>query len=155
MDSKPRILLVDDDQQMQEIFKTVLEDEGYLVDCASSGKEAIQKTTENSYNVALLDINLPDINSVELIKLLKEPVPRTRKIMVTGYPTLKNAVGSLNNKADFYMVKPVDIDMLLAIVKEQLAQQKAEMRLCEEKVNAELTATAAMDAEEEQELIKS
>ncbi len=132
MDKKPQILLVDDDSQIRSSLKAILEDEGYVVECAASGEEAIEKTNQTAYNLAILDIRLPDIEGTELLPLLKEVVPRTRKIMVTGYPSLKNAIASLNNKADFYLIKPVDIGMLLAVIKDQLADQKNEEKHCRE-----------------------
>jgi DNA-binding NtrC family response regulator len=141
----PRILLVDDDAGIRSSFKAILQDEGYTVDAAASGQEAIAKAEEVSYDVAILDIHLPDIDGVELLKLMKEPVPRTRKIMVTGYPSLKNAISSLNNRADFYLLKPIDVQILLTVVKEQLAQRERELRVCEEKA-AEKLATLEIEA---------
>ncbi len=115
-------------------MKAILEDEGYLVDLACTGKEAIQKTEEKTYNVALLDIRLPDMEGVELLKLMKDTVPRTRKIMVTGYPSMQNAIGALNKNADAYLVKPVEIEKLLNTVKEQLQAQKDERKFSEQRV---------------------
>jgi two-component system NtrC family response regulator len=104
------------------------------VDLAATGKEAIQKTQEKSYNVALLDIRLPDMEGVELLKLLKDGVPRTRKIMVTGYPSMQNAISALNKNADAYLLKPVDVEKLLNTVKQQLVDQENERKFSEEKV---------------------
>jgi DNA-binding NtrC family response regulator len=115
-------------------MKAILQDEGYIVDLASNGKEAIQKSQENNYNVALLDIRLPDMEGVELLKLLKDGVPRTRKIMVTGYPSLQNAISALNKNADAYLLKPVDVEKLLNTVKQQLEIQENERKFSEEKV---------------------
>jgi DNA-binding response OmpR family regulator len=115
-------------------MKVILQDEGYQVDLAASGKEAIQKTQEKSYNIALLDIRLPDMEGVELLKLLKDGVPRTRKIMVTGYPSMQNAISALNKNADAYLLKPVDVEKLLSTVKEQLTAQESELKFSEEKV---------------------
>jgi DNA-binding NtrC family response regulator len=115
-------------------MKAILQDEGYQVDLAATGKEAIQKTQENAYNVALLDIRLPDMEGVELLKLLKDSVPRTRKIMVTGYPSMQNAIAALNKNADAYLLKPVDVEKLLQAVKQQLEAQEAERKFSEEKV---------------------
>jgi DNA-binding NtrC family response regulator len=134
MDKHTRILVVDDDETIRRTMKAILEDEGYLVDLAGTGKEAIQKTRENTYNVALLDIRLPDIEGVELLKLMKDGVPRTRKIMVTGYPSLQNAIGALNKNADVYLLKPVDVEKLLDTVKEQLHAQEDERKFSEQKV---------------------
>jgi DNA-binding NtrC family response regulator len=134
MDKHTRILVVDDDETIRTTMKAILEDEGYVVDLAGTGKEAIQKTQDRTYNVALLDIRLPDMEGTELLKLMKESVPRTRKIMVTGYPSIQNAIGALNKNADGYLLKPVDIETLLNAVKEQLESQANERKFCEEKV---------------------
>lgn len=134
MDKKPRILVVDDDETIRTTMKVILQDEGYTVDLAATGKEAIQKTQENAYNLALLDIRLPDIEGVELLKLLKDNVPRTRKIMVTGYPSMQNAITALNKNADAYLLKPVDVEKLLKTVKDQLQAQKEEQKFSEQKV---------------------
>ena len=134
MDKHARILVVDDDESIRNTMKAILEDEGYIVDSAATGKEAIKKTEETIYNVALLDIRLPDMEGVELLKLIKEGVPRTRKIMVTGYPSMQNAVAALNKNADAYLIKPVEIENLLKTVKEQLELQENEREFSEQKV---------------------
>jgi DNA-binding NtrC family response regulator len=110
MDKNTRILVVDDDETIRTTMKAILEDEGYIVDLAGTGKEAVKKTRERSYNVALLDIRLPDMEGIELLKLMHDSVPRTRKIMVTGYPSMQNAISALNKNADAYLLKPVDVE---------------------------------------------
>ena len=134
MDKHPRILVVDDDESIRNTVKAILEDEGYIVDLAATGMEAIKRTEETTYNVALIDIRLPDLEGVELLKLMKDAVPRTRKIMVTGYPSMQNAVDALNKNADVYLIKPVDIEKLLNTVKEQLQLQENEREFSEQKV---------------------
>jgi DNA-binding NtrC family response regulator len=134
MDKHARILVVDDDESIRNAVKAILEDEGYIVDLAATGMEAIKRTEETAYNVALLDIRLPDMEGVELLKLMKDAVPRTRKIMVTGYPSMQNAVVALNKNADAYLIKPVDIEKLLNTVKEQLRLQENEREFSEQKV---------------------
>lgn len=129
-----KILIVDDDESIRKTMRAILEDEGYQVDLAASGKEAIQKTNNAAYNLALLDIRLPDMEGIELLKLMKDSVPRTRKIMVTGYPSMQNAIGALNKNADAYLVKPVDVEKLLDLVKEQLQLQEEERKFSEQKV---------------------
>ena len=134
MGKRSKILIVDDDENIRNTMKAILEDEGYLVDTAESGGEAVQKTQKTNYNIALLDIRLPDMEGVELLKLIKEGVPRTRKIMVTGYPSMQNAIAALNKNADAYLIKPVDIENLLATVKNQLQLQEGEKEFSEQKV---------------------
>ena len=134
MNNQTRILIVDDDDTIRTTMKAILEDEGYLVDLAASGKEGVEKSKEASYNIALLDIRLPDMEGVQLLKLMKPAVPRTRKIMVTGYPSTQNAIEALNKNADAYLIKPVDIEKLLNTIKEQLKLQEDERNFSEQKV---------------------
>ena len=141
-----KILVVDDDENIRNTVKTILEDEGYIVDLAGTGNEAIQKTQQTAYNLALLDIRLPDMEGVELLKLMKEAVPRTRKIMVTGYPSMQNAIAALNKSADAYLVKPVNVEKLLYTVKEQLQLQDDEREFTELKV-AEFIETRVKELE--------
>jgi DNA-binding NtrC family response regulator len=131
---RPKILVVDDDESIRLTMKVILEDEGYLVDMAVNGREAIKMTQKTNYNLALLDIRLPDIEGVELLKLIKDGLPRLRKIMVTGYPSVQNAVAALNKNADAYLIKPVNLDELLTVVKSQLKLQEEEKSFTEEKV---------------------
>ena len=134
MDKHAKIIVVDDDENIRNTMKTILEDEGYVVDLAATGSEAIQKTQKAAYNIALLDIRLPDMEGVELLKLIKDTVPPIRKIMVTGYPSMQNAISALNKSADAYLIKPVDIEVLLKTVKEQLLLQQNEKQFSEQKV---------------------
>ena len=134
MDKQARILIVDDDETILATMKAILEDEGYIVDLASTGEEAIQLTMKKTYNIALLDIRLPDMEGVELLKLMRDSVPRTRKVMVTGYPSMQNAIDALNRNADAYLLKPLDNEKLLSLVKEQLDAQVSELKFSEQKV---------------------
>lgn len=134
MDKNARILIVDDDETIRSTMKAILEDEGYIVDSASTGEEAIQLTMKTTYNVALLDIRLPDMEGIELLKLMRDNVPRTRKIMVTGYPSMQNAIAALNKNADAYLLKPVNNEKLLNLIKEQLDAQINERKFSEQKV---------------------
>ncbi len=134
MSKKTAILIVDDDKNIRETIKAILEDENYSVETATNGKEAIQMSNNKMYNVALLDIRLPDMEGVELLKLMKEYLPRTRKIMVTGFPTIQNAVTAVNERADAYLLKPFDVEKLLEIIKEQLRFQREEKEFTEIKV---------------------
>jgi DNA-binding response OmpR family regulator len=134
LDKHARILIVDDDETIRTTMKAILEDEGYVVDLASTGEEAIRLTMKTTYNIALLDIRLPDMEGVELLKLMRDSVPRTRKIMVTGYPSMQNAIAALNKNADAYLLKPLDNEKLLNLVKEQLDAQVNELKFSEQKV---------------------
>lgn len=134
MDKAARILIVDDDADIRESLKAILSAEGYLVDVAANGTEAISKTESAVYNVALIDIRLPDMVGTELLNRMRDTVPKMRKIILTGYPTVHNAIDAVNLKADAYLVKPVNVDKLLITIRTHLALQQAERRYNEEKV---------------------
>jgi len=89
---RARILIVDDDESVRETFTAILEENGYIVDTAECGREAIEKSHKNFYNAAFIDIRLPDMEGTELLTAMKESMPKMRKIMITGFPALQNAV---------------------------------------------------------------
>ena len=134
LEKRAKIIIVDDDENIRRTMKAILEDEGYIVDLATTGREAVEMAEEKAYNLALLDIRLPDMEGYELLKLIRNNVPRTRKIMVTGYPSMQNAISSLNKSADAYLVKPVNVEKLLETVREQLQLQEKEENFTEQKV---------------------
>ena len=142
MDKHARILVVDDDKEITETIRAILEDEGYLVDVAATGNDAVKMTQDQAYDLAILDIRLSDMEGVKLLTLMKDAVPRMRKIMLTGYPSLQNAVSALNNKADAYLIKPVNLEKLLRLVREQLIEQENEREFSEEKVAAFIESRA-------------
>jgi DNA-binding response OmpR family regulator len=133
-ENKPRILVVDDDKNILETLRGVLEANGYVVDTALNGHEAIQKSKAHVFNLALLDIKLPDMDGTELLTRMRDTVPKMRKIMLTGYPTVQNAIEAVNRKADAYLVKPVDVTKLLATIEAHLELQRAEKSYSEEKI---------------------
>jgi len=123
------ILVVDDDRDMLETLSDLLKVKGYSVDTAETGREALEKSETRMFNLALLDIKLPDMEGTELLAKLHEKSPRMMKIMVTGYPSVRNAIASLNLGADAYVLKPVNPRELLKVVEQKLAEQsRAEMQ---------------------------
>ena len=134
MDRTARIIVIDDDESIRKTLATILEDEGYSVDTAESGKEALLKTNADFYNLALIDVRLLDMEGTELLVRIKETVPRMRKIIITGYPTVHNAIEAVNRNADAYLVKPFDVSKALFVIREQLKKQEAEKRYNQEKV---------------------
>ena len=121
-----RILIVDDDRAILQTLKAILQSEGYSVDTAETGTEAIEKSRARWYNLALLDIRLPDMEGTKLLTNMFLGTPRMRTIMITGYPSLESAIESLNSGADGYMVKPLDPENLLKIIEDKLQDQEVE-----------------------------
>ena len=147
MGKPARILVVDDDENIRVTIEAILENEGYAVDVAVNGREAIKKSESTAYNVALIDIRLPDMEGTELLTSMKDTVPKVRKIIITGYPSMQNAIDAVNRNADAYLVKPVDVDKLLKLVRRQLKLQEAEKKYNQQKV-AEFIETRAKDISE-------
>ena len=133
-EAKKSILIVEDDKAILKSLKDILQSEGYSVDTAENGREAIQKSKEKFFNMALLDIRLPDMEGTKLLTLMHEDLPKMMKIMVTGYPSLENAVEALNLGADAYVMKPIKPEKLLALIKEKLEKQREAEKMTEGKV---------------------
>jgi len=148
MGGNARILVVDDDENIRKVLTKILEDEGYTVESVGTAKEAIERTKRKFYNLALIDIRLPDMEGVELLTKIRDTTPKMRKIIITGYPTLRNAIEAVNKGADAYIVKPFDMDKALNVIKEQLKKQLEEKRYSQEKV-AEFIETRVKELEVE------
>jgi DNA-binding NtrC family response regulator len=133
-ETKTRILLVEDDENIRRTMENILQQKGYETDTAETGKEAEEKTKANFYNLALLDIKLPDMEGTQLLAKLNESAPKMLKIMVTGYPSLENAMEALNQGANAYVTKPVKPEKLLALIKEKLEEQNDAEKITENKV---------------------
>lgn len=129
------ILIVDDDVSICRTMSLILESEGYKTETANTGKEAIEKSKAKVYNVALLDIRLPDIEGTKLLKALRDATPEMIKIMVTGYPGTQNAIEAVNYGADAYLTKPVDMEELIKVIAEKLGKQKEAEKVTEEKIS--------------------
>jgi DNA-binding NtrC family response regulator len=120
------VLVIDDDEETRNLFSTVLTVAGYLVEAAENGKQAIKMCKKGPFDIALIDIELPDIKGIELLKTLRELQPKMVKIIVTGHPSIENAVKSLNEKADGYLLKPVNITEMLEMIKKILTEKTNE-----------------------------
>ena len=96
--------------------------------------------------MALIDIRLPDMDGVQLLTALKETAPKMVKIIITGYPSLQNAVEAVNKGADGYILKPIKMGELLAMIKEHLKKQQEAGKYTEQKV-VEFIETRAKELE--------
>ena len=138
----PRILVVDDDENIRMVFKMNLEDRGYEVDSAANGQEALDKASRRFYNIALIDIKLPDMEGTALLDTFNEKLPKMKKIIVTGFPTIENAMKAVNEGADGYVLKPVKMEELIETIEEHLRKQREEEKYNERKVEEFIEARA-------------
>ncbi len=144
MGENARILVVDDDESIRKILSTILEDEGYNVETARTGREAIEKTKTKFYNLAMIDIRLPDLEGTKLLTRMKDTTPKMIKIIVTGYPSLQNAIEAVNKGADSYILKPFNIEKVLKTIRANLKKQQEAKEYSEDKV-AEFIETRARE----------
>jgi DNA-binding NtrC family response regulator len=152
MDSDAKILIVDDDENIRKVLMTILEDKGYNIESVGTAREAIKKTEKEFFNLALIDIRLPDMEGIELLTKIKDTTPRMRKIIITGYPTLQNAVDAVNSGADAYIMKPFDVERVLNTINEQLRKQRLEKTYSQNKV-AEFIETRVRELDLEKEAV--
>jgi signal transduction histidine kinase len=131
--NRERILIVDDDGSTRKSLALVFEKHGYKVETAQAGQKALEKTRESFFNLVLLDLNLPDMAGIDLVEPLKEMRPDIVVIMATAYASLETAVQALHKGASAYITKPLNIDEVLATIREALEKQ----RLVKEKKEAE------------------
>jgi len=82
----------------------------------------------------LIDIHLPDMTGIEVISKIKETTPKMKKLILTGFPETHTAIDAVNKKADAYLVKPFDPELLLELLEQNLRQQEEELKYAQEKV---------------------
>ena len=128
-ESKKTILVVDDDKSILRTFTRILEKSGYAIDVAETGKEAIEKAETHHYDLALVDIRLPDMDGTDLLAKLKRQLQNTVKIMITGFPSLETGVKALDEGADAYLVKPVKPQELLALLEEKIKNREEQAQI--------------------------
>ena len=126
--AKGKILVVENDIDVLESIKMLLENEGFQVLEAVDGQDAIDilKSGDNMVNIGVIlsDIKMPRVNGVEWIQYLKEHAPGIPIVAITAYPDAEMAVDLLRKGVKKYLVKPVENEELLEVVKEQIAAGK-------------------------------
>lgn len=113
-----RILLVDDDETIITPFQLILQNAGYQVDIALTGQQALEKLEEADYQVAIIDIKLPDIKGEEIARKIRKQNDDIRFIIITGYSEIADSVEAIDIGIDDILLKPIEPDELLRIVKE-------------------------------------
>ena len=111
-----RILVVDDEPVMADSLKQNLVEEGYTVDTASTGAEAIELFDRGGHHIAICDLQLPDVDGMEVLKHIKDARASTEVIVVTGYGSVARAVEATKAGAFWFMEKPFDFEALLTLV---------------------------------------
>jgi two-component system response regulator HydG len=132
---KAKVLMVDDDEAICRVMSLILEGEGFEVETAFTGKDAIKKSKSRVYDAAILDFRLPDMEGTKVLKEMSEISPKMVKIMLTGYPSVQNAVDSLNFGADAYLIKPPNPEEVINSIREKLQKREEEALATEERIS--------------------
>jgi DNA-binding NtrC family response regulator len=120
------VLIIDDEAAIRESLQTLLEMEGYEVESAGNGAEALARLGNRAFDLVLLDLALPDRNGLDLLPELCNDYPQISVIMITAYGTVENAVRAMQAGAVNFVQKPWDNEKLLADVRAAVARHKAE-----------------------------
>ena len=118
------ILVVDFDASTRRTFKRILSKQGFSVDEAKEGEEAMKKLKINHYDAVLLSFQLPDMQGIDLLFFLEKSIPNAQRIIVTGFPSLSNTIQALEAGADAYFVKPVNPSNLVLVIEEKLRKDR-------------------------------
>jgi DNA-binding NtrC family response regulator len=120
MPSKPSILIVDDEPEVRESLEELLGSEGYSLDSARTAEEGLKCLDDHLYDLALVDVNLPDGSGLDVLKSLKRESPDTGVIMITAYDSSQTAFQASKEGAESYVTKPWDNEKLLLEVRNLL-----------------------------------
>ena len=119
-----RILLVEDDSFFREVFTDLLTEEGYGVEVAASGEEALEMIGNGNYHLVVTDLVMKDVSGLDILSAVKRQDPAVNVIMVTGHANLETAIFALKNGASDYLVKPINHDEFRHIVAHCMEQRR-------------------------------
>ena len=140
------ILIIDDDVNARNTFGKILKLKGYNVEGVKSGLEGIGLVEAKFFNLVFVDLKLPDMSGLEVIKKINSINQDTTTIMMTAYASLETSIEAIRNGAFFYVIKPINIDEVLLLIDKALEKQRLSMenmRLVTElkEKNSELSAS--------------
>ena len=117
------------------MLSLVLDDKGYMVESVENGKKAVKACEKSLFEVALIDIELPDMKGTELLSRLRQMQPKMIRIIITGHPSIESAMRAVNERADGYVLKPFEVTELLEMISRLLTERTDEYL----RISAEVT----------------
>jgi len=147
------VLIVEDETIMRESLRDWLEDEGYEVETAEEGEEALQRIGKEKFGIAVLDLRLPGKDGLEVLREAKAQDPRLEGIIITAYPSVETAVEAMKIGAVDYIVKPFTPDALEKSIQAVLGPVQAEIKPEEPKIEAPAAEAAAVEEPKVEEII--
>ena len=123
---KMRMMLVDDEERFLSTTQKLLTKKGYDVVTASSGTEALEIIRVQNIHVVILDVKMPGMDGNATLKEIKRQVPLVEVIMLTGHATMESAIDGLKSGAFDYLMKPVDIDIIIQKAEEAFEKRQGQ-----------------------------
>ncbi len=108
-----KILIIDDDEVQLQLQRSILMEEGYSVYSTADGPQGITIFKKHKFDLVLLDLGLPSMSGIEVLKELRKLDSKAKIIVVTGYPSVESTVLAMRSGAYDYIQKPVDVESLL------------------------------------------
>jgi len=124
-----KILVVDDEESLRLTLRLKLKAAGFDVDVTEDGESAIEKLKTRAFDAVLLDINMPRMNGIEALGIIRQQFPQTEVIMLTGFADFTTAIDCLKNGARDYLVKPIDTTELITRLRSLLRSRSSEQAL--------------------------
>jgi len=134
-----RLLIVDDEEIMREFLNEVLKDEGYAIDLAVSGKDALRQMNASEYDIVLTDVVMPELDGLGVVAATKDLPYDPSVIVMTGYASMETAVESMKLGAADYITKPFNIDQIRIIVRNAVEERVLKARAAEGEFYKELS----------------
>ena len=129
MNSVPNILLVDDEERFINSLDSILQHYNYTCTKALTGTEALMLLQENDFDLALLDVSLPDISGCEIAEFIQKSVKNTTAVMLTGLGTVETAVKAMQNGAYDFLSKPINHELLIKTIDKALEHNELTRKL--------------------------
>jgi DNA-binding NtrC family response regulator len=111
-----RLLIVDDEASLLEFLGLLFREEGYEVTTERAGTAALERLRQESFDLVLCDVMMPDLNGLDLLRELRASDPRTAVIMMTAYSSTRSAIEAMKLGAIDYVAKPFDVEELKVVV---------------------------------------
>jgi DNA-binding response OmpR family regulator len=124
-----KVLLVEDESKVANFISMGLQEEGYTVDIAPDGRIGLQRINESPYDIILLDLMIPEIDGLELLKRIREDGVDTPVLIITAKSSKEDVVKGLDTGSDDYLTKPFSFDELLARIRVLLRRRKQPVSL--------------------------
>ncbi len=128
MNPASSILLIDDEDNLRRTLALILQRAGYRVTTAASAREALQALEAGAFDLAFLDLRMPEVDGLTLMPKLRQQCPGLPVLIITAHASLETAIEAVRQGARDYLIKPVDPEQLLARVQQVLAERQNPIR---------------------------